>query len=391
MARKRTSPPAKATGYDDLLSGISELLETARRLTARRVNSVLAATYWEIGRRVVEHEQQGRRRADYGEQIVIRLAEDLTRRHGRGFSKSNLFQMRAFFSGWKIFQTPSGKFEARAGIAPDLAIAETSGTAETPATVSLSLAAAVNSTNLFLLSWSHYVRLLSVDKSHARAFYEAEAIRGGWSVRQLDRQISTQLFERVSQSKRQNALLGKAQVPTVDDAVTAQDEIRDPYLLEFLQLKDEYGESDLEDALIRHLEWFLLELGNGFTFVARQKRIRIGNEWYRIDLVLYHRVLQCLVLVDLKRGKFTHADAGQMNLYLNYAQEHLTLSGESDPIGIILCSDKDEAVVKYATGGIAAKVFASKYLTALPDEASLRAELLTTQAALARRIEGNRS
>jgi YhcG PDDEXK nuclease domain len=170
-------------------------------------------------------------------------------------------------------------------------------------------------------------------------------------------------------------------------AISAQDEIRDPYLLEFLDLKDEYSESELEDALIRHLEWFLLELGNGFTFVARQKRIRIGSEWYRIDLVLYHRVLRCLVLIDLKRGKFTHADAGQMNLYLNYAQEHLTFPGESDPIGIILCSDKDDAVVKYATGGINAKVFASKYLTELPNEAGLRAELITTQETISRRLE----
>jgi predicted nuclease of restriction endonuclease-like (RecB) superfamily len=232
---------------------------------------------------------------------------------------------------------------------------------------------------------------LSVEKPHARAFYESEAVRGGWSVRQLDRQISTQLFERTSHSKRQNALLAKAQVPLPDDAVSAQDEVRDPYLLEFLDLKDEYSESDLEEALVRHLEWFLLELGNGFAFVARQKRIRIGTEWYRIDLVLFHRALRCLVLIDLKRGKFTHADAGQMNLYLNYAREHLLYPSESDPIGIILCSDKDDAVVKYATGDINAKVFASKYLTELPNEDALRAELLTTQATIARRLEERKS
>lgn len=165
-----------------------------------------------------------------------------------------------------------------------------------------------------------------------------------------------------------------------------EEEIRDPYLLEFLNLKDEYGENDLEEALIRHLEWFLLEMGAGFTFVARQKRIRIGGSWYRIDLLLYHRGLGCLVVIDLKTGVFTHADAGQMNLYLNYAREHLMMPGEAEPVGIILCSDKDDAVVKYATGGIKTKVFASKYLVCLPDEETLRQEILTTQRALAARL-----
>ena len=298
--------------------------------------------------------------------------------------------MRGFFLGWEIFQTLSGKSEARAKFDPHSIIQTPSGKIEGPSGTLITPASPpslIGSMDVFPLSWSHYVRLLSVEKPHARAFYEAEAIRGGWSVRQLDRQISTQLFERTSHSKRQSALLAKAHVPQPEDAVSTQDEIRDPYLLEFLNLKDEYSESELEDALIRHLEWFLLELGNGFTFVARQKRIRIGTEWYRIDLVLYHRVLRCLVLIDLKRGKFTHADAGQMNLYLNYAQEHLTFTGESDPIGIILCSDKDDAVVKYATGGINAKVFASKYLTELPNADALRAELITTQETISRRLE----
>lgn len=242
----------------------------------------------------------------------------------------------------------------------------------------------------FPLSWSHYVRLMSVKKPHARAFYEAEAIRGGWSVRQLGRQVGTQFFERVAASKRPEAMLRRARTPDPRDAVSVRDELHDPYLLEFLQLKDEYSESDLEEAIIHRLEWFLLEMGFGFTFVARQKRIRIGDEWYRIDLLLYHRVLRCLVIVDLKRGPFTHADAGQMNLYLNYAREHLTLEGEQDPVGLILCSDKNDAVVKYATGGIRTQVFASKYLTALPDEETLRREILATQRALEYRAAARR-
>ncbi len=172
--------------------------------------------------------------------------------------------------------------------------------------------------------------------------------------------------------------------------MTVEDEVRDPYLLEFLDLKDEYSESELEEALIRHLEWFLLELGAGFTFVARQKRIRIGDVWYRIDLLLYHRGLRCLVVIDLKTGEFTHADAGQMNLYLNYAKRHLMLPDEADPVGIILCSEKDDAVVEYAIGDIRAKVFASKYLTNLPDKETLRQEILNTQRALAAHTSGER-
>jgi predicted nuclease of restriction endonuclease-like (RecB) superfamily len=223
---------------------------------------------------------------------------------------------------------------------------------------------------------------MSVETPHARAFYESEAIRGGWSVRQLDRQISTQFFERMAHSKHPAAMLARGQKPKPEDAVSAEDEIRDPYLLEFLNLKDEYSESDLEDALIQHLETFLLELGGGFTFVARQKRIRIGDEWYRIDLLLYHRRLRCLVVIDLKIGTFTPADAGQMSLYLTYARDHLTEVGENDPVGIILCSKKNDAVVHYAVGHMPAKVFASRYLTDLPDPETLRREIVATKHAL---------
>jgi hypothetical protein len=180
-------------------------------------------------------------------------------------------------------------------------------------------------------------------------------------------------------------MLLKGQEPRPEDAVSIQDTIRDPYLLEFLDLKDEYSENDLEEALIQHLEYFLLELGNGFTFIARQKRILIGNVWYRMDLVFFHRVLRCLVIVDLKTDPFSHADAGQMNLYLNYARENMMMPGEAEPIGLILCSEKDDAVVHYATGGIKTQVFASRYLTVLPSEETLRQEILTTQRALATR------
>jgi len=435
MSAKRRNPrsaivPASARpgvpegAYAGLVTGISELLEHARRMSARSVNSILTATYWEIGRRIVEFEQGGKARAEYGEGLLKTLSRDLTSRHGRGFSRANLQQMRLFYLGWEIRQTPSGIFQAGVKLAPEdtevggricqtapgasgpmegaargrrdvgkrqSPSAESSGAIlSTPlresVPVLLSSASApdrVTQIGVFPLSWSQYARLMSVANIRARAFYEAESIRGGWSVRQLNRQINTQFFERSSHSKRQAALLARGQIAKPEDAVTAEEEVRDPYLLEFLDLKDEYSESELEEALIRHLEWFLLEMGAGFTFVARQKRIRIGGVWYRIDLLLYHRALRCLVVIDLKTGEFTHADAGQMNLYLSYAKRHLMLPDEADPVGIILCSEKDDAVVEYAIGDIRAKVFASKYLTNLPDKETLRQEILNTQRALA--------
>jgi predicted nuclease of restriction endonuclease-like (RecB) superfamily len=377
--------------YGRLLADISGLLEQARHTAAKSINAVLTATYWQIGRRIVEHEQHGKTRAAYGESLLVSLAKDLTAKYGRGFSKSNLFQMRAFFLGWEIFQTVSGNCEARA-FCPVLPDAKVEGKFQTPSgksgivqTTSARLTSGLIPVT-FPLSWSHYVRLMSVDKPQARAFYESEAIRGGWSVRQLDRQISTQFFERTVHSKRSDAMIARGRVARPEDAVSLRDEVRDPYLLEFLNLKDEYSESELEEALVRHLETFLLELGAGFTFVARQKRIRVGDEWYRIDLLLFHRRLRCLVVIDLKIGRFTHADAGQMNLYLNYTREHMMEPGENEPVGLILCSAKNDAVVHYAMGGIKAKVFASHYLTVLPDPEALRQEIVATQRA----IEGRR-
>lgn len=386
MMEKMKSVASKVPLYSALVSDISGLLEQARRTTVRAVNGILTATYWEIGRRIVEFEQGGKERAEYGKELLQRLGRDLTDRFGRGFSDRNLLKMRSFYLGWGISPTPSAKLEMRAicqtaaGESSTSIVQTVSGKSEILQTVSAEWLP-----DMFPLPWSHYVRLISVEKSHARAFYEAEAIRGGWSVRQLDRQIGTQFFERSAQSKKQELMLARGRQAVPEDAVTLEEQIRDPYFLEFLNLKDEYSETELENAIIRHLEWFLLELGAGFTFVARQKRIRIGVEWYRMDLLLYHRRLKSLVVIDLKLGKFTHADAGQMNLYLNYAREHLTEPGENEPVGLILCSAKDNAVVHYAMGGIKANVFASRYMTALPNEETLRNEILTTQRVIALR------
>jgi len=235
---------------------------------------------------------------------------------------------------------------------------------------------------VFPLPWSHYVLLLKVDNPDARQFYEAEALRSGWTVRQLDRQITTLFYERTLRSRKKEVMLKKGEVAKPEEKLTPEDEIKDPFVLEFLGLKDEYSESDLEDALIRELETVLMELGGDFTFVGRQRRLLIGGEWYRIDLLFFHRRLRCLIVIDLKLGKLTHADAGQMHLYLNYAREHWTNTGENPPVGLILCTQKDAAIAHYALEGLPNKVMAAEYRTTLPDEKKLASEIETKRRAL---------
>ncbi len=239
----------------------------------------------------------------------------------------------------------------------------------------------------FPLPWSAYVQLLSVKDDRARRFYETEALRGGWSVRQLKRQIDSQFYERMALSKNKTAMLSKGRIAAPEDAPALGEMTRDPYVLEFLGLKDEYSESDLEESLIRHLKAFLLELGGDFCFIGRQKRLRVGDAWYRVDLVFFHRRLRCLVVIDLKVGPFTPADAGQMHLYLNYAREHWTHDGENPPVGLILCARKDAAVAHYALDGLPNQVMAAEYRTALPNEEDLAAEIERTQAVLEERKE----
>ena len=234
----------------------------------------------------------------------------------------------------------------------------------------------------FPLPWSHYVRLLRIDDPSAREFYQEEAIRGGWSARQLDRQIGSQFYQRVLLSKNKAAMLTKSEE---GESSSAEEEIKTPYVLEFLDLKDEYSESELEEALIRKLEDFLLELGGNFAFIGRQRRLRLGNEWYRVDLLLFHRRLRSLIIIDLKLTKFTPADAGQMHMYLNYAKEHWTLPDENPPVGLILCTEKNSAVAHYALDGLPNKVMAAEYRTALPDEKRLVAELEKTRRMLEKR------
>jgi len=359
-------------GYGSLVRGVGALVESARRTSARAVNALMTATYWEIGRRIVEFEQRGANRAPYGEELLERLSADLTARYGRGLSRQNLQTMRQLYRAFPaetIRQTLSG--ESRPAIR------------QTASGKSVARVAALDAGALaraFPLPWSHYVLLLRRARSpEALAFYHAEALRGGWSVRQLDRQISSQLYERTALSRNKAALLIRGAKRTPADAVSADDEVRDPLILEFLGLKDEYSENDLEEALIRHLEAFLLELGSEFAFIGRQRRLRIGDDWYRIDLLFFHRRLRCLVVIDLKVGKFTHADAGQMNVYLNYARDHWMHEGENPPVGLILCSEKNDALARYALGGLPSKVLAREYRLALPDEEALAQEIERTR------------
>ena len=376
--------------YGGLIGGIAELLEAARRNAARTVNALMTATYWEIGRRIVEFEQQGKDRAGYGEQLLDQLSADLTSRFGRGFGRRNLFQIRAFYLAYRsIVQTSSAQLvkeqtlsaQSGARILSTPSIELRRQKSQTPS----GQLAVRDLSARFPLPWSHYVRLLSVKGALAREFYHAEALRGGWSVRQLDRQIASQFYERTAASRNKSAMLRKGAAARAGDSISADEEVRDPLVLEFLGLKDEYSESDLEEALLRHLEKFLLELGGDFAFIGRQRRLRIGGEWYRVDLLFFHRKLRCLVVIDLKVGKFTHADAGQMHLYLNYAREHWAQADENPPVGLILCAEKDDAIAKYALQGLPNKVLAREYKLALPDEKRLADEIEKTRDLLERR------
>lgn len=350
--------------YSTLITDLASLIKQGRTAAVRYVNTVLVATYWLIGRRIVEYEQKGEIRAEYGDALLEKISKDLSPQFGKGFSLRNLRNMRSFYLLYPIRQTLSAEsLSDEKGQTPSAELSIT----QTASGISEMLM------RKFPLSWSHYCLLMRLDESYKREFYEAECIRGNWSVRQLDRQIQSMLYERTTLSKRKMAVIAKAHEKPI--TLKPEDEIKDPYILVFLGLKDEYSESQLEEALIRHLEHFLIELGINFTFVARQKRITLEGSHYRLDLLFYHRTLRCLVAIDLKIGEFTHGDAGQMNLYLNYIKDKEKLPDENDPIGLILCTDKKKTVVEYALGGMSNRIFASKYKLQLPDPEILKAEI----------------
>jgi len=360
--------------YPDLINRITDILIAARTKAVREINKAQVLAYWEIGREIVEFEQKGRARADYGEELLKRLSADMTAKFGRGFSAENLRLMRKFYItfgksktlSWKSeeekFQTPAGKSKT---------LSVKSEKSQTPSDEFVPM-----------LSWSHYCELLKVEEPLARSFYEQESIQNSWSVRELKRQINSMLFERLAHSRDTKAVMRMAEKGQIIEK--PEDAIKDPYILEFLNLKEEtsYTETQFEQAIIDKLQYFLLEIGKGFSFVARQKRITITNRHYHIDLVFYNRILKCFVLVDLKTGELDHSDIGQMNFYLNYFKENEKAEGENDPIGLILCAKKDDIFAKYVLGGLSNRIFASKYKLALPSERELRLKLKSIPLAL---------
>ena len=376
--QRQRSALSQDVPYQAVFGDVSKIIDAARESAARSVNAAMTAAYWLIGRRIVEFEQSGEERAEYGAALVEKLAEDLTVQFGRGFSLRNIYNMRLFYLAHptdRILQTPSAKSAAL----PRRQIRQTaSARFETPA-------AEVDFDDLltaFPLPWSAYVRLLSVRDESAREFYETEALPGRMvrpPARSTDRLPVLRAHRSVQEQGRHAYVSGQEAQESRRPRAVPQEEMKDPFVLEFLDLKDEYSESDLEEALIRHLETFLMELGDDFCFLGRQRRMRIGNRWYRVDLLFFHRGLRCLVVIDLKIGAFTHADAGQMHLYLNYAREHWVREGENPPVGLILCSEKDEALARYALDGLPNNVMAGEYRITLPDEEILAGELDRTR------------
>lgn len=328
-----------------LLQNISSLLDNARKKVAVAVNQTIVLTYYEIGRMIVEDEQNGEDRAEYGKAVLKDLSLHLTERFGRGFSEDNLSNMRKFYqiySNQQISETLSRK--SQNNLIPQTESAK------------------------FNLSWSHYLKLMRINDINERRFYEIESYKNNWSLRELQRQYDSALYARLSLSKNKEEILQLAEKGHIIEK--PKDLIKDPYVLEFLGLseKPHYSENELESELIDKLEHFLLELGTGFTFVARQDRITFDEKQFRIDLVFYNRVLRCFVLIDLKIGELKHQDIGQMQMYVNYYDREKRLEGENKTIGIILCQDKSEALVRYTLPEDNEQIFASKYFTILPSK-----------------------
>ncbi|MBQ0128608.1 MAG: DUF1016 family protein [bacterium] len=324
--------PTKPYKSNDLYNKIACLLEEARRKVASAVNIAMVYTYFEIGRIIVEDEQNGNSRAEYGKEVLKSLSERLTRKFGKGFSVTNLKQMRDFYQSYSIRQTLSDQF---------------------------------------YLSWSHYLFLMRIDNKAERDFYEKEAENSNWSLRELKRQFDSSLYERLALSKDKDEVKKLSAQGIIIEKPA--DIVKDPYVLEFLGLPEQasYSESELEQELINKLESFLLELGKGYAFVGRQVRITFDEKHFYVDLVFYNRILQCFVLIDLKIGEISHQDLGQMQMYVNYYDRFVKLEHENKTVGIVLCKKKDDALVEITLPEDNNQIFASKYQTVLPDKQSL--------------------
>ena len=321
-----------------IISDISRILRQAQASAYRSINQTMVQAYWQVGRRIVEEEQQGEAKAVYGKGVIKNLSAALQAEFGKGFSERNLENMRTFYLAYPIPQTASAELDK-----PD-----------------------------FELSWSHYQMLIRIENKEERAFYEREATQNNWSLRELKRQFDSALYLRLALSTDKAGIKKLGQEGQVIESL--QDAVKDPYILEFLQFKEHYrySENDLENALIDKLEDFLLELGKGFTFVARQKRISFDERHFYIDLVFYNRLLRCFVLIDLKIGDLKHQDLGQMQMYVNYYDRFVKLEEENKTIGIVLCQDKSETLVEITLPEDNQQIFASRYQTVLPSKEELQ-------------------
>ena len=342
------------------------LIEESRRKTVAAVNLAMVYTYYEIGRQIVEEEQGGRRRAGYGETLLIDLSKKLTARFGRGWSAENLRKMRSFFlmySHQQIYAAPLRKLGNASS---------RQGASSKSTTVLWKSGSADPSAPTFTLSWSHYLKLMRIDDPDERAFYEIESRENNWSLRELQRQFDSSLYERLALSRDKKKVMDLARRGQVVER--PEDAVKDPYILEFTGLPERtnYTESDLEARLIDHLQEFMLELGKGFAFVGRQQRITFDEKHFFVDLVFFNRLLKCFVLVDLKRGELKHQDIGQMQMYVNYYDRVVKLADENPTIGILLCHDKSDTLVEFSLPEKGNRIFASKYRTVLPSKAQLK-------------------
>lgn len=349
---------------------ISNLHEYIQKRVLQQVNNALSIRNWLIGLYILEYEQNGNDTAVYGLKVMKELADRL--KSIKGMSSTQLYLYKDFYKTYpEFFPTVSG-FLQNSGFQHDGIFLTLSGKLENEISKQQKAEHSLPAEMLLSrLSFSHFIELIKAETPLKRAFYEVESVKNNWSVRDLNRAMSTLLFERSGLSTNKEAVIAKAKN---EIATLPSDIIKNPYFLEFLGLeeKPEYSESNLEQAIIDHLQKFLVELGRGFCFEARQKRITFDNKHYRIDLVFYNRILKCHVLLDLKVGEFDHADAGQMNMYLNYYRKNEMTEGDNPPVGIILCANKNDALVEYATSGLAQDVFVSKYMVQLPSVEELK-------------------
>lgn len=342
------SKSLKTQSHKKLFKNIKALLHEARKAVARNINTAMVVTYFEIGRMIVVDEQKGKRRADYAKETLKNLSIDLTKEFGKGFSERNLENMRKFYQLYssRISQTLSAKFETASPAYPAI----------------------------FSLSWSHYVFLMRLPEAE-REFYEIETSKQNWSLRELERQFNSSLYERLALSRNKRKVIELSERGHIIES--PGDLIKEPYVLEFLGLKEEssYSETDLETAIINKIEHFLLELGKGFLFVGRQKRFTFDEEHFFVDLVFYNRLLRCFVLIDLKIGKLKHQDIGQMQMYVNYYDRMMKSPDENSTIGIILCKESKRAVVEFTLPKGNEQIFARKYQLYLPSKEELKKQL----------------